>query len=139
MQEPPRLAKLARHGWTEPDFAGATLRRVSFDHCRLIGADFSKATLEEVDLRGSEVGIARGYGALRGAFIDPAQLVTIAPAWPNTSESRFETTSRAERERNTTAAKPAIPPNPRAETGSRSSWPDRYGPASDRKGRLCVD
>jgi hypothetical protein len=39
-----------------------------------------KATLTEVDLRGAEVDIARGFDRLAGAVVDVGQLMTLAPA-----------------------------------------------------------
>src|SRR5919197_554980 len=45
----------------DPDFGGATLRRVTFQACRLIAADFTSARMEQVDLRGSDLEVARGY------------------------------------------------------------------------------
>jgi uncharacterized protein YjbI with pentapeptide repeats len=64
----------------DPDFGGATLRRVTFQACRLVAADFTNARMEQVDLRGSELDVARGYDGLRGAIVDSAQVVTLAPA-----------------------------------------------------------
>jgi uncharacterized protein YjbI with pentapeptide repeats len=64
----------------EPDFGSATLRRVRFDACRLLAAGLSGAKLEDVDLRGSELGIDRGHGSLGGAIVDTNQLVALAPA-----------------------------------------------------------
>jgi uncharacterized protein YjbI with pentapeptide repeats len=65
---------------TGADFGRATLRGVRFPGSRLAGADLTQATLEAVDLRGCELGIERGLGALGGAIIDRVQLVALAPA-----------------------------------------------------------
>lgn len=63
----------------EADFGRASLRSVRFEDCRLVGVDFSGASFEEVDLRGSELEIARGYDSLAGAIVSTAQLVGLAP------------------------------------------------------------
>ena len=63
----------------DAEFGGATLRRVSFGGCTLARADFTKASCEEVDLRGAELGISGGYESLRGTTIDSVQLVALAP------------------------------------------------------------
>ena len=55
------------------------LERVSFPGCTLTGADFTKATCTEVDLRGAQLGITGGYESLRGVTIDSVQLVSLAP------------------------------------------------------------
>jgi hypothetical protein len=63
----------------EPDFGGARLERVEFVDCVLKGADFTGATLTDVDLRrAAEVGIARGVDRLSGAVISPGQLLDLA-------------------------------------------------------------
>jgi uncharacterized protein YjbI with pentapeptide repeats len=51
----------------------ARLQRVTFRDCKL------DASFEEVDLRGSELEIARGYDSLGGAIVSTAQLVGLAP------------------------------------------------------------
>jgi uncharacterized protein YjbI with pentapeptide repeats len=61
------------------DFGSARLRRVSFPGCTLAGADFTKVTCTDVDLRGAELGITAGYESLRGVTIDTVQLVSLAP------------------------------------------------------------
>jgi uncharacterized protein YjbI with pentapeptide repeats len=61
------------------DFAGATLRRCRFPDSRLSETDFSHVTLDQVDLRGAQLGIIITPDALRGATISPAQLGEIAP------------------------------------------------------------
>ena len=63
----------------DAEFGGATLRRVGFGGCTLARADFTKASCDEVDLRGAELGISGGYESLRGATIDSVQLVALAP------------------------------------------------------------
>jgi len=60
------------------DFGSARLTDVKFGGGTL-GADFTKAMLERVDLRGAELGITAGYDALRGATISTVQLVGLAP------------------------------------------------------------
>jgi uncharacterized protein YjbI with pentapeptide repeats len=63
----------------EADFGRASLRSVRFDGCRLAGVDFSEVSFEEVDLRGSELEIARGYDSLGGAIVSTGQLIALAP------------------------------------------------------------
>jgi uncharacterized protein YjbI with pentapeptide repeats len=65
----------------EADLAGATLQDVRFDGCSLRRADFDQARLTRVDFRGSRLEDPRGgVTALRGAIIDPGQLIDLAPA-----------------------------------------------------------
>ena len=59
---------------------GARLERVSFVDCELRGADFSAATLRDVDLRGAvRFEPAGGVDRLAGAVIAPGQLLDLAP------------------------------------------------------------
>ena len=64
----------------EIDFGGAKLTRVRFPGCTFEEADFSRAKLADVDLRGARLHFKAGLDALRGATIDGAQLVDLAPA-----------------------------------------------------------
>jgi uncharacterized protein YjbI with pentapeptide repeats len=59
------------------DFGSARLNAVTFRGCTL-GADFTKAALTRVDLRGADLRITAGYDALRGATIDNVQLIGLA-------------------------------------------------------------
>jgi uncharacterized protein YjbI with pentapeptide repeats len=61
------------------DFAGATLTRTAFPGSRLTGTNFARVTLDQVDLRGAELGITIDPGCLRGAIVTTAQLGEIAP------------------------------------------------------------
>jgi uncharacterized protein YjbI with pentapeptide repeats len=61
------------------DFSGAKLTRTVFTESRLNESDFTGITLDQVDLRGAELGITIGPDSLRGAIITTAQLVAIAP------------------------------------------------------------
>ena len=70
----------------DADFGGARLTRVRFSGgCTLTGADFTRVTGQDVDLRGARLGtgdvagIKAGYDSLRGARIDTPQLMTLAP------------------------------------------------------------
>jgi len=60
------------------DFQGARLRAVRFEDCRLGGADFSRAGLEAVDFRGSQLALAGSLLGLRGAIVDPLQLMELS-------------------------------------------------------------
>lgn len=64
----------------ETDFAGAAMTRVSFPGCVFERVDFHAVKLADVDLRGARLHFARGLGSLRGAVIDPVQLIDLAPA-----------------------------------------------------------
>ena len=61
------------------DFSGAKLTRTVFTESRLNESDFTGVTLDQVDLRGAELGLTIGPGSLRGAIITTAQLMDIAP------------------------------------------------------------
>jgi uncharacterized protein YjbI with pentapeptide repeats len=61
------------------DFAGATLTRTAFRGSRLTTANFARVSLDQVDLRGAELGITIDPGCLRGAIVTTAQLGEIAP------------------------------------------------------------
>jgi uncharacterized protein YjbI with pentapeptide repeats len=63
---------------TGADFQGASIDATLFSHCQLGEADFSKAELSLVDLRGSELALAGSVLGLRGAIIDPLQLMDLA-------------------------------------------------------------
>jgi uncharacterized protein YjbI with pentapeptide repeats len=61
------------------DFAGATLTRTAFPGSRLTATNLARVTLDQVDLRGAELGITIDPGCLRGAIVTTAQLGEIAP------------------------------------------------------------
>jgi len=61
------------------DFAGATLTRTAFRGSRLTATNFARVTLDQVDLRGAELGIIIDPECLRGAIVSAAQLGEIAP------------------------------------------------------------
>jgi uncharacterized protein YjbI with pentapeptide repeats len=63
---------------TGADFQGASLDATLFSDCQLVEADFSTAKLSLVDLRGSELALAGSVLGLRGAIIDPLQLMDLA-------------------------------------------------------------
>ena len=63
----------------DTDFGGASLKQVTFPGCTLTRADFSRVTLDKVDFRGAELDITAGYESLRGAIMNTAQLMSIAP------------------------------------------------------------
>lgn len=62
------------------DLAQARLSGVRFVRCTLERVDLTRAELHEVDLRSSTVELSRGWDRLRGAIVDPAQLMQLAPA-----------------------------------------------------------
>jgi uncharacterized protein YjbI with pentapeptide repeats len=64
---------------TGADFQGASLDATLFSDCQLVEVDFSKAKLSLVDLRGSELAFVGSVLGLRGAIIDPLQLMELAP------------------------------------------------------------
>lgn len=61
------------------DFTCAALTRTAFPDSRLTGTDFSRATMDRVDLRGAEPGIIFDPSSLRGAVVTAGQLVEMAP------------------------------------------------------------
>jgi len=64
---------------SDVDFSGAALTRVVFRHSRLTRTNFSRVTMDEVDLRGAELGITVDPICLRGAIVTTAQLMDLAP------------------------------------------------------------
>lgn len=60
------------------DFQGARIFASRFASCDLVEADFTKAALERVDLRGSKLQLAGSVLGLRGATIDPLQLMDLS-------------------------------------------------------------
>lgn len=63
---------------TGADFQGAKIKHTVFSGCQLLEADFSKAELSRVDMRGSGLALAGSVLGLRGAIIDPLQLMELA-------------------------------------------------------------
>ena len=76
----PRMVVQQAGGDGDVDFGGATIKRARFPGCTLTGADFSRAALDKVDLRGADLDITAGYESLRGAIISTAQLLSMAPS-----------------------------------------------------------
>jgi uncharacterized protein YjbI with pentapeptide repeats len=64
---------------SDVDFSGATLTRTVFRHSRLTRTNFTRVTMDEVDLRGAELGITVDPTCLRGAIVTTAQLMDLAP------------------------------------------------------------
>nr|WP_238420762.1 pentapeptide repeat-containing protein [Streptomyces taklimakanensis] len=63
------------------DLAEARLDGVTFPGSTLDGVRFDGARMKGVDLRGAvALGVASGHGSLRGAIVDGAQLLDLAPA-----------------------------------------------------------
>lgn len=62
------------------DLGSATARRVSFADCRIDRVDCFHADLEHVDFSESHIETFDDIGHLRGAVINPAQVVALAPA-----------------------------------------------------------
>jgi uncharacterized protein YjbI with pentapeptide repeats len=63
---------------TGADFQGAKIKKTVFSGCQLLEADFTKAELSHVDMRGSGLALAGSVLGLRGAIIDPLQLMELA-------------------------------------------------------------
>jgi uncharacterized protein YjbI with pentapeptide repeats len=63
---------------TGADFQGAKIKETVFSGCQLLEADFSKAELARVDMRGSGLALAGSVLGLRGAIVDPLQLMELA-------------------------------------------------------------
>jgi uncharacterized protein YjbI with pentapeptide repeats len=64
----------------EVDLGGARLTGVTFPGCRIERLDLTKATLARVDLRRTELDVARGLDRLGGAILDVGQVLDLAPA-----------------------------------------------------------
>lgn len=65
---------------TDVDLADAELTDVRFAGSELRGLRLPRAALKQVDFRGATaLGITDGYDSMRGAVIDGAQLIEIAP------------------------------------------------------------
>jgi uncharacterized protein YjbI with pentapeptide repeats len=62
------------------DFQGARIYATRFSGCQLAAADLTKAELAHVDFRGSELALGGSVLGLRGAIVDPLQLMDLAPA-----------------------------------------------------------
>lgn len=65
---------------TTLDLAGARLERVAFERCRIGTLELSGTTCTDVDLRSTTIGHIDGLEGLRGATIEPGQLIELAPA-----------------------------------------------------------
>jgi uncharacterized protein YjbI with pentapeptide repeats len=61
------------------DFGEARLTKTSFPGSRLSGTRLVKVTLQQVDLRGAELGLVIDPAALGGAIVTSAQLQAMAP------------------------------------------------------------
>jgi uncharacterized protein YjbI with pentapeptide repeats len=61
------------------DFSTARLTRVAFPSSKLSATTLVKVTLDQVDLRGAELGLTVDPTALRGAIVSTAQLMELAP------------------------------------------------------------
>jgi uncharacterized protein YjbI with pentapeptide repeats len=61
------------------DFGGARLVKTSFPGSRLADTSLRQVTLDQVDLRGAELGITADPDSLRGAIVSSAQLAVMAP------------------------------------------------------------
>lgn len=64
---------------SESDFLGARLHDVVFSDCQLEKTVFDQTTCTKLDLRGSHLTELSGWGSLKGATIDSAQLAGVAP------------------------------------------------------------
>lgn len=68
---------------TDADFMGAEFKHVSFENCLLERTVFDQATMQDVDLRTSQLIDLRSWQSLTGATIDNVQLMTAAPYLAN--------------------------------------------------------
>ncbi len=74
----------------ELDLAGVTATRVAFVNCRVGSAALAHARLQDVDLRGLEVGTISNLEALSGATLDAQQVSALAPAFASHLGIRVE-------------------------------------------------
>jgi len=63
----------------ELDLASTEALRLAFPGTRIRRFDVSRATLRDVDLRGCDIEELAGVASLRGAVVDSAQLMLLAP------------------------------------------------------------
>jgi uncharacterized protein YjbI with pentapeptide repeats len=61
------------------DFGGARLTRTAFPQSRLSATTLTKVRLDQVDLRGAELGLIVDPTSLGGAIVTTAQLIDMAP------------------------------------------------------------
>jgi uncharacterized protein YjbI with pentapeptide repeats len=61
------------------DFHGCSFTDVSFEKCDLAGAEFRQCSVASLDLRTSEIAKIRYVEGLKGATIEPSQLMDLAP------------------------------------------------------------
>ncbi|WP_122943393.1 pentapeptide repeat-containing protein [Brachybacterium sp. EE-P12] len=64
----------------ELDLGGVTASRVAFVNCRAGSVALPHARLEDVDLRGLEIGAIGNLEGLSGATLDTRQVIDLAPA-----------------------------------------------------------
>jgi uncharacterized protein YjbI with pentapeptide repeats len=63
---------------TGADFQGASIEATVFSRCQLVEVDFTNTAMSLVDLRGSKLTLAGSALGLRGAIIDPLQLMELS-------------------------------------------------------------
>jgi uncharacterized protein YjbI with pentapeptide repeats len=62
------------------ELGAAAVTRTRFPGCTVQRLELREATLQDVDLRGATLDVAHGVDRLRGASVDPGQLIELAPA-----------------------------------------------------------
>jgi len=65
------------------DFQGASFTKATMQGCDLAGAEFRQCSVKILDLRTSSIADIRYVEGLKGATIDPTQLMDIAPQLAN--------------------------------------------------------
>ena len=65
----------------EADFAEARCESVRFEACDLSAASFERATLRRTELRGCTLEAVQGVEGLRGAAMEWADVVALAPTF----------------------------------------------------------
>ncbi|WP_226985936.1 pentapeptide repeat-containing protein [Brachybacterium sp. FME24] len=74
----------------ELDLNGAVATRVSFLNCRAGSVSLAHARLQDVDLRGLEMGAISNLEGMAGATLDAQQVTALAPAFANHLGIRLE-------------------------------------------------
>lgn len=65
----------------ELDLSGVTATRMAFVNCRVGGLALAHARLQDVDLRGLEIGTLSTLEGMSGATLAPEQVTALAPAF----------------------------------------------------------
>ncbi|WP_262424610.1 pentapeptide repeat-containing protein [Brachybacterium sp. Z12] len=74
----------------ELDLSGVTATRLAFTNCRVGHLALAHARLQDVDLRGLEIGAIGNLEGMAGATLDAQQVTVLAPAFASHLGIRVE-------------------------------------------------